>query len=346
MHACILMSISLTIFLFLALIHYAASLTFNFTNITPNTSNNIILSGDANITNDDDGIQVTYKNINRSPEALAGRATYIRPLHLWDTNSTRLASFSTTFTFVIASYDENENIYGDGLTFFLAQNNSVINAAGSMGLPFSYQTNTSLSPFVAVEFDTYGTDEWDPFTIGDHVGININSLNSVAYRLWSSGISADENEFSALISYDSESKNLSVSFTSFINKSPVWDTGLVHTIDLRDVLPEWVIFGFSASTGDGYEKNNVKSWMFNSTEIKGDEYYYNGSAPTTNINQSNSSQPPTETINNNQSSIEPPTTESMDKSSSLSLTTTKDVGKVGLIVGSLVLVLLSHVCFI
>ncbi|KAI3755397.1 hypothetical protein L1987_55194 [Smallanthus sonchifolius] len=140
-----------------------------------------------------------------------------------------------------------------------------------MGLP----VNTTY-PFVAVEFDTYGQDDWDPkypgtnVSIDDHLGININSTTSVAYRKWISNITNGE-ECRALIKYDADSKNLSVSFTNFKNNSSVWEAWLHHTIDLRDVLPEWVVFGFSASTGDRYEKNNVRSWTFNSTEFKVDE---------------------------------------------------------------------------
>ncbi|KAI3755372.1 hypothetical protein L1987_55169 [Smallanthus sonchifolius] len=140
-----------------------------------------------------------------------------------------------------------------------------------MGLP----VNTTY-PFVTVEFDTYGQDDWDPKYPGtnvstdDHLGININSTTSVAYRKWFSNITNGE-ECRALIKYDADSKNLSVSFTNFKNNSSVWEAWLHHTIDLRDVLPKWVVFGFSASTGDRYEKNNVRSWTFNSTEFKVDE---------------------------------------------------------------------------
>ncbi|KAI3671747.1 hypothetical protein L1987_87127 [Smallanthus sonchifolius] len=257
---------------FLALIPYAASITFNFTNISPKNSKDIIFSGDAAYSSYD-GIQVTHERNSDEYGSLwlAGRATYIKLLHLWDDDSSDQASFSTSFTFVIDSYP-NKN-YADGLTFFLAQNNSVINAGGPMGLPIDPATQTSKHRFVAVEFDTYSGNDWDPIdpdtnsSIGDHVGININSITSIAYKKWYSNITYGK-ECRALISYYSDSKNLSVSFTGFINNSPVWETGLHYTIDLKLVLPEWVIFGFSASTGNRFQKNNVISWAFNSTVFK------------------------------------------------------------------------------
>ncbi|KAM0036101.1 putative protein kinase RLK-Pelle-L-LEC family [Helianthus debilis subsp. tardiflorus] len=95
-------------------------------------------------------------------------------------------------------------------------------------------------------------------------------MTSVVHRKWYSDIIHGK-ECRALISYYSDSKNLSVSFTNYINNSLVWESGLNYTIDLRDVLPEWVIFGFSASTGVFPEKNNVRSWMFNSSEFTVDQ---------------------------------------------------------------------------
>ncbi|MFS7921909.1 putative protein kinase RLK-Pelle-L-LEC family [Helianthus anomalus] len=210
-------------------------------------------------------------SVDHSLPWLAGRATYSRVLHLWDKYSTDLASFSTSFTFVIDSYSNND--YGDGLTFFLAQDNSVINAGGSIGLPFDSTTKTTRHRFVAVEFDIFGGNEWDPtdpdtnMSVDDHVGIDINNITSVVSRKWLNNIRYGK-ECRALINYDSDSKNLNVSFTNLINDSLVWETGLDYTIDLRDVLPKWVIFGFSASTRDQFEKNNIISWSFNSTKLK------------------------------------------------------------------------------
>lgn len=48
--------------------------------------------------------------------------------------------------------------------------------------------------------------------------------------------------------------------------------GLVHTVDLRKELPEWVIFGFSAATRDMFQKNTVRSWGFDSSDLDGDEH--------------------------------------------------------------------------
>lgn len=71
----------------------------------------------------------------------------------------------------------------------------------------------------------------------------------------------------AWIEYNSNSKKLSVSFTGFQNHVFARQDELEYTIDLRVVLPERVIFGFSAATGNWFETNNVKSWIFFSSDI-------------------------------------------------------------------------------
>ncbi|KAI3755356.1 hypothetical protein L1987_55153 [Smallanthus sonchifolius] len=148
---------------------------------------------------------------------------------------------------------------------------------GSMGLPVNATTNLATSKFVAVEFDTYFNHGWDPVVwdptvganlpMGDHVGININSVTSVRSQKWLSNITGGA-VCQAWIRYDSVSNNRSVSFTGFQNNTVVRQDGLVYTVDLKKELPEWVIFGFSAATGAMFQKNNVRSWTFNSSDLQ------------------------------------------------------------------------------
>ncbi|XP_042753999.1 L-type lectin-domain containing receptor kinase IX.2 [Lactuca sativa] len=255
---------NLTCFLFLlSVTPYAASHSFDFPNITPHENQKIKTSGCGAYISDQ-GIQVTPENNRHLDNRTAGWATYITPLHLWDKKSKELASFSTHFSFVIDS--NNNTDYGDGLTFFLAQNKSMIESdlenyygGGDIGLPFNSTTNLSTVPFVAVEFDTYYNPSWDATPL-DHVGININNLSSVRYGYWWSNITYGK-ECRASINYDSVSKNLSVSYTN--SRDDIDE--LYYAIDLREVLPEFVIFWFSAATGASFEKNNVRSWTFNSS---------------------------------------------------------------------------------
>ncbi|KAK9077254.1 hypothetical protein SSX86_005591 [Deinandra increscens subsp. villosa] len=268
----VLFKTHLITFFLLVLIPIVASFSFNFTNINlQNQNRDIVTQGDGSIS--DGGIQVTPDGIGSDMIAKAGRATYIRPLHLWDNRSGELASFSTNFTFVMNS--DGVTRYGDGLTFFLAQNNSVNTFGRAMGLPVNYANSEPTSPFVAVEFDTFWNRHIDPYvsgniTIGDHVGIDINSLVSVRSQKWLSNVTGG-GVCQAWIGYDAVSGNLSVSFTGYRNNTVVRQDGLVYTVDLRNELPEWVIFGFTAATGTRFQKQNIRSWTFNSSDLQVDK---------------------------------------------------------------------------
>ncbi|KAF5814463.1 putative protein kinase RLK-Pelle-L-LEC family [Helianthus annuus] len=144
----------------------------------------------------------------------------------------------------------------------------------AMGLPVNYTTNEPMSRFIAVEFDTFwnGIDAnaSGNITLRDHVGIDINSLVSVRSQKWLSNVTGG-GVCQAWIRYDSVSRNLNVSFTGYQNNTVVRHDGLVYTVDLRNELPEWVIFGFSAATGFRFQKQNVRSWTFDGSDLQADE---------------------------------------------------------------------------
>ncbi|XP_058191316.1 L-type lectin-domain containing receptor kinase IX.1-like [Rhododendron vialii] len=248
---------SLSMFFFCILFPQTNSLTFNLTNIADQAQKvKIATYGDAYVSSQ--GLQLT-PNL----QSQVGKATYIEPLHLWDKSTGNLTDFSTHFVFVI---DLDGSLkFGDGITFFLAPKGSKFEYGGFLGLPIDPSTKIKTSPFVAVEFDTFGNvgyfGDWDPVDGAPHVGIDVNSLTSNVTAVWycnrTHGI---ENE--AWIRYDSSSYNLSVVFT---NNNPRVKDSIHFIVDLRNYLPEWVTIGFSASTGGNFETHTIKSWDFNTT---------------------------------------------------------------------------------
>ncbi|XP_059650075.1 L-type lectin-domain containing receptor kinase IX.1-like [Cornus florida] len=253
-------------FVFLILVPCATPLNFSFPAITRELKNvKIFTDGSANISGQ--GIQVTPEERSDVQQQRVGRARYHEPLHLLD-SAGNLADFTTNFTFVIDS--EGSSVHADGFAFFLFPNvsdfnNILITQGGALGLPIDSNTINAITPFVAVEFDTHKND-WDPYNESyTHVGINLDSLRSVNTSIWYGNITqGGENE--AWISYNSNLKTLSVGFTSIVNNARVRQDNLSYIVDLRDYLPEWVAFGFSASTGGFFEKRTIKSWSFSSTE--------------------------------------------------------------------------------
>ncbi|KAI7756125.1 hypothetical protein M8C21_009801 [Ambrosia artemisiifolia] len=226
----------LIISFFVNLIPYAASvMTFSWEN--ESTASYIYK----------DEIQLTPVQTSTGPLLLGkpGRMTYIRPDHLWDCQSGDLTSFFTNFT-----------TGNGGLTFFVAQNNSVITGGGkAMGLPVNIISKKTVSPFVALNHSR------------DHVCI---SINSVGYQKPSRIVSSG-GLCTAWIIYGSVSKNHIVSYTGFLNRSAVQYDMHVYTINLRNVLPEWVSFGFSTVTGLPYNHRYTGNpWSSNSLDLTAD----------------------------------------------------------------------------
>ncbi|KAI8025194.1 hypothetical protein LOK49_LG02G03133 [Camellia lanceoleosa] len=253
-----------SLFFLVLLFFYAKATPFSFNLPTIQHNDSLInCTGDAYISSQ--GIQVTRDHDDGydvpSLQWRTGRATCTQPMHLWDTATGNLTDFSTNFSFIIRGSN-----YGEGLAFFLAPNGSNIppnSTGGGLGLINENQTTTStgVNRFVAVEFDTYRNNPWQEGLPINHVGINVNSRrSSVDPIYWPSGISNGRTN-EARIKYNSSTQNLSVSFFGFENDTQ-FTQGLFLIVDLRRHLPEWVTFGFSASTGDSYEKNTIRSWEF------------------------------------------------------------------------------------
>uniref|UniRef100_A0A3Q7IG59 Legume lectin domain-containing protein n=1 Tax=Solanum lycopersicum TaxID=4081 RepID=A0A3Q7IG59_SOLLC len=132
---------------------------------------------------------IIYLKLNENDSELSiGRATYSKTLYLWDKASVNVTDFSTHFSFRINS--QGRKLYVDGLTFFLSPTSSVIpdkhfSAGEGLGLASVDQQYSSKSHhFVVVEFDIFW-NSYDPQ--GDHVGIDINSMQSVANVNFSCG---------------------------------------------------------------------------------------------------------------------------------------------------------------
>ncbi|RDX60453.1 L-type lectin-domain containing receptor kinase IX.1, partial [Mucuna pruriens] len=220
------------------------------------------IEGDATLSHSQ--IQLTATTRYQSNAYSVGRVTSFELLHLWDMSSGNLTDFTTQFSFVIFSNDSSS--FGDGLAFFFADPklplSKQIQEGGGLGLVDGNQLLKSTShPFVAVEFDTH-QNSWDP--PGTHVGINFNSMRSNITAPWSIDI-RQMKVYCCVIEYNASTHNLNVSFTgNKINGKPI-KSHISCNVDLRDYLPEWVIFGFSAATGSMFEMNTLQSWSFHSS---------------------------------------------------------------------------------
>ncbi|KAA3474132.1 L-type lectin-domain containing receptor kinase IX.1-like [Gossypium australe] len=192
------------------------------------------------------------------------QTTFSIKVPIWDSSTGRLTDFSTRFSFDISIQGPD---YGHGLVFFLAPVGSQIplnSAGGFLGLFNTTTSDSSQNQIVLVEFDTFENPEWDPTGIGSHVGINENSISSSNYTRWNASFHSGDTS-DVVINYNATTKNLSVSWSYQKTNNPRENSSLSYQIDLMTVLPEWVMVGFSAATGQNVERHTLQYWEFGSS---------------------------------------------------------------------------------
>ncbi|KAI6694983.1 hypothetical protein NL676_022693 [Syzygium grande] len=253
-------SISTTLSLLFSflLVHSAICLEFNISRFDP-AANDILYEGDAKpmVGAIDMTSQLYFCHV--------GRATYNEKVRLWDSGSGKLSDFTTHFQFTIDTNGQRHGQYAAGLAFFMASVGFQIpvnSIGGFLGLFNTTNSDSSRNQIIHVEFDTFANPEWDPNY--EHVGINKNSIASAVTTPWNvtyhSGDTID-----TWIDYNASTMNLSVSWSFQTTPNPQENTSLWYQIDLRTVLPEWVVIGFSAATSYYMERHTLGSWDFKSS---------------------------------------------------------------------------------
>ncbi|KAF7843037.1 L-type lectin-domain containing receptor kinase IX.1-like [Senna tora] len=244
--------------------HAISSVSFNYHQFLEkdNYEKNLKFEGDVY---QEQGLLQLTRN---GPDS-AGRVTFNKHLQLWDTNTKKLADFTTHFSFIINSSDSNH--LGDGITFFLAHPNFSLpvppdgSGIGLVGRREMADPNyPEEHPFVAVEFDAFPNEDLgDPPY--DHVGIDVKKMWTPYTTQWYN-VKDGKKVYDAEITYNSSSHMLNVAFTGYKNDTKIQQE-YSHEIDLRDFLPSQVQFGISSSTGLIFETHTLCSWSFNSSGI-------------------------------------------------------------------------------
>lgn len=235
------------------LVSLAAALSFHFPSFDQTSLFHIEFHPDASWDTSLNGsIQLTANRQGGSMALSAGRAVYREPLLLWDANG--VANFSSHFAFIINP--NGQKWPGDGMAFFLSRypldanippsfngcglglfNGSVCNSSTP-----STSSSLASSAIVAVEFDTYPNAAIDD-PMYPHVGIDVGSLTSVAWRTWDYGNNgSDKWEGDAWVRYDSSTQNLSVLLVLGYGFHTA-TYSLTYTVDLRQWLPSQVSDG-------------------------------------------------------------------------------------------------------
>lgn len=234
------------------------SISFQFERFDPN-DDAILYHGDA--FNSDGAIE--FNKVNYLSRV--GLITYTDQVHIWHKQSGKVSDFSSHFSFFIDTLNQSSGHYGQGLTFFMCPTNFEIPPnfnGGFLGLLNTTTSFSSNNQMIFVEFDSFSNDEWDPPY--EHVGINNNSIESTMYTRWNASEHSGQIA-NVWVTYIAATKNFTVlwSYGNNTNNNSE-NSSLSLQIDLMEVLPEWVIIGFSASTSEYVERHNLQSWEFTS----------------------------------------------------------------------------------
>nr|P16349.1 RecName: Full=Lectin [Lathyrus sphaericus]prf//1307177A lectin [Lathyrus sphaericus] len=209
---------------------------------------NLIFQGNAYST---DGKLI----LTEAKQNTVGRALYSAPIHIWDRKTGKVADFTASFTFYIRPNSDSQ-VVADGFTFFIAPVDTQPRGDGGLLGVFNREEYDPTIHTVAVEFDTFHNQPWDPDYI--HIGVDINSIKSRITRPWNPHY---DTYSIAYIAYKAATNELDVTVT--YPNSRDYAT-LREVVDLKQIVPEWVRVGLSASTATYYSAHEVYSWSFHS----------------------------------------------------------------------------------
>jgi hypothetical protein len=216
----------------------------------------LILQADALVTTAG-VLQLTKIDGGKPTDLSIGRALFPAPVHIWDKNTNKVASFKTSFSFIIDAVDTTKT--ADGLAFFLAPVGTLPQKPGGLLGLFPDEKKEYSNNIVAVEFDTFCNTDWDP--TNTHIGINVNGIKSEATKSWN----LENNKVADVeISYDALTEYLTATLVYRESGAKYEVKSVVH---LNEVLPSFVMVGFSAASGMSAaytESHDVLSWSFES----------------------------------------------------------------------------------
>ncbi|CAK8575071.1 unnamed protein product [Lathyrus sativus] len=184
---------------------------------------NLILQGDAYTKNN-------KLILTKAVENTVGRALYSAPIHIWDSKTSNIADFTTSFTFLI---DAPRNVsIADGFTFFIAPVDTKPQTGGGYLGVFNSIEYDKTSQTVVVEFDTFYNSAWDPSDGDRHIGIDVNSIKSKSTKSW---ILQNREPAKVVIQFRAATNVLNV-YLTYPNSISYT---LSEIVSLKDVVSEW-----------------------------------------------------------------------------------------------------------
>ncbi|AED90360.1 putative lectin-domain containing receptor kinase VI.4 RLK-Pelle-L-LEC family [Arabidopsis thaliana] len=265
--------VSLLLVLFLVRAHVATTETtteFIFHGFKGNQSE-IHMQGDSTITSNG-LLRLTDRNSD-----VVGTAFYHKPVRLLDSNSTNttVRSFSTSFIFIIPSSSTSNGGFGFTFTLSPTPNRTDADPEQYMGLLNERNDGNSSNHVFAVEFDTVQGFKDGTNRIGNHIGLNFNSLSSdvqepVAYF---NNNDSQKEEFQLVsgepiqvfLDYHGPTKTLNLTvYPTRLGYKPRIPLISREVPKLSDIVVDEMFVGFTAATGRHGQSSAhyVMGWSF------------------------------------------------------------------------------------
>ncbi|KAJ8533098.1 hypothetical protein K7X08_015987 [Anisodus acutangulus] len=215
------------------------------------------------------------KLTNRSYHVI-GHAFHPNPIPIFNSTTNSPArnafSFSTYFVFAIVPLEKTSG--GFGFAFTLSPSRSFPGAQGDhfLGVLNSTNNGKDTNHIFMVEFDTVNGHNEGVDTDGNHIGVNINDMASIAsqpayYNVNNTSKTEEVNlqrgeSIQAWIDYDGVNKVVNVTVSPISVSKPIQPL-ITESVDLSPVLKELTYAGFSAATGDNKASSHyILGWSF------------------------------------------------------------------------------------
>ncbi|CAF2121353.1 lectin-domain containing receptor kinase VI.4 [Brassica rapa] len=206
----------------------------------------------------------------------AGTAFYNKPVRLLDNNST-VRSFSTSFVFVIIPSSSNNGGFGFTFTLSPTPNRPDAETAQYLGLLNEDDDGDPDNHVFAVEFDTVQGYKDSTDRIGNHIGLNFNSLSShvqepVAYydkegHKEDFQLTSGE-PIQVFMDYHGRTRTLTITvYPTRLGSKPTTPLISQKVPKLLEIVQEEMFVGFTAATGDKSSAHYVMGWSFSTGPV-------------------------------------------------------------------------------
>ncbi|KAF4386459.1 hypothetical protein G4B88_006715 [Cannabis sativa] len=231
-------------------------------------SSNILLFGDSTV-------ESSILSLTNASTFSLGRSLFPTKITTKPSNSSTLVEpFSTSFIFSIASVDGFQP--GHGFVFVFVPFTGTVGGTSSQNLGlFNFSNNgDSGNHILGIEFDVFQNQEFQDID-DNHVGLNVNSLNSVAshsagYWDGEDGEQFRETELKNGVNYqvwiDFFDSRINITMAPAGRRRPRRPL-ISESVNLSGVFFDEMYVGFSGSTGQLVESHRILAWSFSNTNF-------------------------------------------------------------------------------